>query len=294
VIGGPSPQTVAVFETRLERQRRLAGLRLDALVMSITGMDDLDGWQRLNALGLATITATQTDAIDTTAEYLIGTLADNRIPGNDVVVPIRPGVLQSGQSVARFLLATRDAVGSRMNAGDPFPVALQGSRNVVVGVGASEPHRIGRQGSYLTGATDSRFSRWQRVTVGDTCAWCRMAASRGAVYYTKSSAQSVTPAKGHPHCDCRMVEIVGEDAIEESRARGALDWARQRADGTAWTPPATSTARGASRPAPVQLAPLDRAKSVAQQLKVLRRQIGDGTATQWTRDRIAVLEAEAA
>lgn len=289
--GGPSPQTVAVFETRLERQRRLAGLRLDALVMAITDMNDDAGWQRLNALGLATITGAQADAIDTVDEYLIGTLADNRVPGNDVQVPIRPGVLQSGQSVARFLFATRDSVGARMNAGAKFPEALNASRNVVVGTGASEPHRIGRQGSYLTGATDSRFSRWQRVTVGDTCAWCRMAASRGAVYYTKSSAQSVTPAKGHPHCDCRMVEIVGEDAIAESRARGAEDWKRQRAEGTAWTPP---DARGTNRPAPLQLAPLDRAKSIAQQLKVLRRQIEDGTATQWTRDRIGVLEAEAA
>jgi hypothetical protein len=163
-----------------------------------------------------------------------------------------------------------------MNAGDPFPLALEASKNVVVAVGASEPHRIGRDGTYESAKSDPRFTRYRRVAEPKACRFCMMLASRGAVYLSESSAGGAK--KFHSHCRCHVEAVTSEAARRASRDAGAKDWAAMD------QPKSTG----------IRLQPVDRAASVAQQLSVLRRQIGDGTATQWTRDRIRVLEAEQA
>lgn len=45
--------------------------------------------------------------------------------------------------------------------------------------------------------------RWARVPVGDTCAWCRMLASRGYVYASEESAGGIDD--WHASCDCVIV-----------------------------------------------------------------------------------------
>lgn len=185
--------------------------------MSILGMDDYEGWARLNALGIPAITDAQSDAIAAVGEYLAATLADNGTPDAAVVVPIRTGTLQSGQSVARFIAATRDAVGARMNAGDPFALALQGSKNVVVAVGASEPHRIGRDGVFDAANFDARFTRYRRVAEPRACKFCLMLASRGAVYLSEASAGGAK--KFHSHCRCRIEAVVAAPEVGPRRAR---------------------------------------------------------------------------
>lgn len=334
----------------MERARRLAGLRLQALFLAVSDIGDSEGWARLTAIGTRTIIEAQDEAADAVGDYLIGTLADSRVAANSLTIESPLGVLTSDQTVARFLAASRNATGARMSQGAPFAQALQSTSTVVVGVGASEPHRIGRSATFTTGARDERFQRWQRIAEPGACAWCRMAASRGAVYYSRDTAYSVaSPARGHSHCRCRIVEVVGADAIEKSRDLGAQDWKRMQSDqATAFrrgtTPEAQArqlmpdnyagsaqrridlqnqrarleaqlsdgsiTDWGRSRLDDIQKeltsgqfigetklpkpGIYDRVTSAAQEAAVLRRQINDGTASQWTRDRLTVLEAQAA
>jgi hypothetical protein len=55
------------------------------------------------------------------------------------------------------------------------------------------------------------------VAVGDTCAFCTMLASRGAVYLSRESALS---AKFHDDCDCVVLPF--SDAGDISGYEGAL------------------------------------------------------------------------
>jgi len=55
----------------------------------------------------------------------------------------------------------------------------------------------------------SRY-RWSRVAVGDTCAFCMMLASRGAVYLSRESALS---RKFHDDCDCVVLPFADSGDI---------------------------------------------------------------------------------
>lgn len=52
---------------------------------------------------------------------------------------------------------------------------------------------------------DPAKPRWARVPHGKTCAWCRMLASRGAVYLSARSAGRWN--KWHDRCDCQPVPV---------------------------------------------------------------------------------------
>jgi hypothetical protein len=210
---------VVAFEGRLERARRLAGLRLDALVMSVGGMGDSDGWSRLYALGTRAVLDAQDSAVGAVGDYLTGTAADAGLPERPVVVPLRSGFLQSGQPVARFIAATRDAVGARMTAGATFPDALAASATVVKAVGASEPHRIGRDGTLAAALDDPRFTRYRRVPEARACRFCLMLASRGAVYLTETTAGA--GRKFHANCRCRIEAVAVVPDSGPRRARVA-------------------------------------------------------------------------
>lgn len=271
--GAPSAATVRQFEDDLERARRLAALRLQTLASAVRGPGDDIGFARLTTLGTKAIVEAQASAITATEGMLVGTLADNEVPGDDVVVPIEAGQLQSGQPVEDYVRKSQPVVANRISGGATFEDAMQSTVKALIAVGASEPHRIGRQGAVEFGAADGRFDRWQRFAEGGACAWCRMLASRGAAYFTESSAR----VSGHTHCHCRVDLLVDPDAIELSKATGAQLWRAEQAAGTQWKP----TAR------------LLRRQDIERQLRALRRRARKHS-DPWTTRRIAMLQAEQA
>jgi hypothetical protein len=117
------------------------------------------------------------------------------------------------------MAGTRDSVGARMNAGAEFPEAMTASGNVVRAVGASEPHRIGRDGTLDAALIDSRFTRYRRVPEARACSFCLMLASRGAVYLTEATAGA--GRKFHSHCRCRIAAEAVTPETGPSRARVA-------------------------------------------------------------------------
>jgi len=60
--------------------------------------------------------------------------------------------------------------------------------------------------------TKSRY-RWTRVTVGTSCAFCTMLASRGAVYLSRESAGGTPSHKFHDDCDCVVLPFADSGDI---------------------------------------------------------------------------------
>lgn len=65
--------------------------------------------------------------------------------------------------------------------------------------------QAGRRQMRRNAERDPAGVRWARMPIGETCAWCLMLASRGAVYLSEESAGS----GGHFHaqCDCQIVAV---------------------------------------------------------------------------------------
>ena len=214
IEGAPSAATVDRFDSAVEDARRLTGLRLDTLTRAVVDQGDTVGWARLEVLGTRAIVEGQTVAIGATSHYLTSTLADNGIASAPVQVPVRPGVLASGRPVAGMLAITPDVVAARVDGGASFADALAASAKYLAMAGASDVQRIKRDGPLSAGLADPRFARFRRVAAGDTCSFCLMLATRGAVYLTRESAGEAR--RYHHRCDCRIEMVVGSDAITES------------------------------------------------------------------------------
>lgn len=74
----------------------------------------------------------------------------------------------------------------------------------------------------VMGAARKRGDSWQRVMVGETCPFCAILVSRGAVY----SSQSVK-FRSHPHCDC------GAAVVKRGRDGESIIAGKQEAENAA-------------------------------------------------------------
>jgi hypothetical protein len=96
-------------------------------------------------------------------------------------------------------------------------IILTGGRRTIIGSTLNDRQALG----------------WGRVTSGDPCAFCRMLASRGAVYKNEKAAEF----EAHDSCACTAEALYRGDAIPEQSTAYAREWAAaQRAareDGTA-------------------------------------------------------------
>ena len=125
---------------------------------------------------------------------------------------------------------------ARWSAGDIFTDNgdLKGKLSRVLELHVKQ---AGRDTISQNATRDKRAGRFARVAVGETCAFCRLMASRGFVYASARTAGELNAY--HPFCDCY---IVPEFAVNKARRREieerAEAWdaeyrqARKTADGT--------------------------------------------------------------
>lgn len=221
-VGAPPESAALKHRKALEEARRLAALQVDTLAHAVTDIGDEVGWSRLTELGTASTVRAQQASVSATTELLSSTLDAVGMVGDIVDLPgIQPGRLASGKDVRGMFAQTQRIVQARMAAGATFPEGLDASATVLTSIASSEPHRIGRDGQLAVGLSDERFGKFRRVAVGTTCAFCRMLATRGAVYLTAEKA-----GKGrqyHYRCDCYVELVVDPDAIEASKGL-QKDW----------------------------------------------------------------------
>lgn len=66
---------------------------------------------------------------------------------------------------------------------------------------------------FANGNRDPLKPRYARIPVGKTCAWCRMLASRGAVYRSEATAMRTS----HADCDCKLTPFFKDDRLPYDR-----------------------------------------------------------------------------
>ncbi len=218
---GPPREAVARFDALIDGATARVRGQVGQLFASVTGLDDAIGWDQLTNFGPALVMAAQADAIGATEALMAATLTAHGVPAAGLIVPITPGTLGSGRDVRGLFAVTRGIVAARVDAGAKFPEAMAASAGVVVASSASEPARIGRDGQLEAGLHDERFNRFRRVAERGACDFCRMLATRGAVYLTEVTAGKYR--RYHLHDRCRVDLVVDPAAIEASKSL-ASDW----------------------------------------------------------------------
>lgn len=77
--------------------------------------------------------------------------------------------------------------------------------NLLAGAVQRLVQQSGRDTLFRNAQGDPSKPRWARVPHGKTCAWCRMLASRGAVYLSAKSAGRWN--RWHDRCDCQPTPV---------------------------------------------------------------------------------------
>ena len=115
-----------------------------------------------------------------------------------------------------WLDATPRGFFSRLSRMSPAEAATQ-TAGYVSGVAESEPFRVARESTAETTIRDPRFDGWARIAEPKACDFCRMLATRGAVYTSEESAsRTFGGLKYHTRCKCRVVA--------KPRGTGASEW----------------------------------------------------------------------
>lgn len=220
------------------------------------------------------ILGAQRGAIGATETYLTD------LAGSAVLVDATPWDGRIGDKpLTDWLEVTPGAHRARLAGGMTASEAAAATAGFLASRAEGEAHRVAREAVAVTAARDPRFVGWARVAEPGACAFCRMLATRGAVYTEETVLRTFGGLKYHHkrpngsggECKCRAVAL--------PRGTGDTTW-----DGTG--------APGGRRVAKVPQQALTRLQDVEQQLTVLRGQVANGTATAWTEQRIVELEAE--
>lgn len=194
-------------------------------------------------------------------------------------------------------LATRMAntptlVTARVAAGATPAEAFAPTVTWATQVAGSVAHETARQGVAVAATAVPVFSGWRWDPEPGACPWCRMQATRGAVFTAD------TVRRSHAHCRCDAVEVTDRAEARRIAADGRAEWARMQQSGGV---PAKVRRKGLPKPGadaslvqPGARTP-ERLASVRAQIASYERRPATGDkARAWQEQRLAELRAEEA
>lgn len=208
------PGVTDTYLAELEAARRQAVARMARLTGEVrypTRVADFDG---VKARVVSVLNHEQVAAGRAVTTYLAGVLDHYGIPSDGIRVPVGYlGVDARGRYWTRLTGITARGVATSRDA-DRMDRVLGGLHQTA----GSEAHRLARSVVRDICTYDDRFLGWRRVAEPGACAFCRMLASRGAVYTAVSVEATEAGKKYHYHCRCHA-EAVPDEAKRRARAR---------------------------------------------------------------------------
>lgn len=138
-------------------------------------------------------------SISLNSDYYEDAREDARIPG---AFRTPPAEMMAAAEISTSLATELDSV-------DP-PLAQSRAEGVADLLVTS----IGKGALIAAIMGDNKAQKWARVTSGKACAFCRMLATRGAVYKTDLSASFVP----HPKCHCTIEAVFHPESYEPTAA----------------------------------------------------------------------------
>ena len=160
-----------------------------------------ESWPDLSPAVREAILDGQRAAIAATSAYLTAVLDGSPVSA-------RAGAVGKigAKDIDDWLAVTPRAHAARLAAGMSQSEAAVSTSGYVSGVAESEPFRVARESTAETTIKDARFDGWARVAEPGACDFCRMLATRGAVYTSEESAsRTFGGLKYHTRCKCRVV-----------------------------------------------------------------------------------------
>lgn len=188
----------------------------------VSAIRAMELWSELSPVVRDAILAAQDGALGAVAGYLGG------LVGESVAVDPAPWVGRVGRvSLADWLAVTPRAHAARMARGMTPTEAAVATADYVARAAGAEPFRITREAVAVTASRDYRFTGWARVAEPGACAFCRMLATRGAVYTEQAVTRTFAGLKYHTRRpngsggDCKCIAKAVPMTVE-GRGRRAI------------------------------------------------------------------------
>lgn len=234
--------------TELARRRAVAQAR--AAIGDQTPAQAMAEWSFIGPAFVSALLTSRTSAKQLTEQYLTDRVSA-RVGFRVEPVTIADDALSTAtrrnpRDITALLRVAPQITAAQISAGMDPDVAAAQTLTRSLQIVASEPFRVERVGVDEATATDPRFSGWTRVAEAGACDFCEALASRGAVYYSDTSA--LAPASDdlayHNNCRCYAEEVVDATVARAVRRAGEAAWRAQVEGGR--IPSTQATRTGAS------------------------------------------------
>ena len=210
----------------LDLARALCLARTSAALNRVDPQDVAGTWPMASAAVLASLTASQDTAATLVADDMAAQLA--RVVGFDPGMdwtPVAKTAVRPPADLAADLAVTPKATAARRAAGMTPEDALAPSLAHVRGLAGSLAHETARQATAAVTSSSPAWEGWRWVPEAGACPWCRMQASRGAVFTEATAVHS------HTSCKCEPKAVVDRAEARRLADEGRDTWALMAATG---------------------------------------------------------------
>lgn len=171
---------------------------------------DESSFGRLAAATNTLITAYRSLSSSLAASYFQSYRAAERVGGT--AAPRLATPLPADVVIGTLYIVGRDSALNAIQAGQPRDRAMHTALVRASGTVTRLTLDAGRETTIASVAADRQARGWARITDQDPCVFCRLLASRGAVY-----SEDTADFQGHDHCGCAATAVYEGDELPVNR-----------------------------------------------------------------------------